>query len=206
MKTHRTSPSLLFAAMLVAAPFHADAARIDYQVDLGLERNDNVLMSSTDPADSSALRAGFGFVVTEETSAVQANFSGRFEHWNYVDGPQPSNPFEASLSGRLNWSIVPETFSFTVEDSLEMRPIDRFVPDTADNRQRVNVLSPGPNLQFDWGPAARRLPPLRWIDTRAEHGDPPESHRRTAAPPDLRALGSTNPLLSTPGAEAPLVG
>src|SRR3546814_8190823 len=77
MKTHRTSPSLLFAAMLVAAPFHADAARVDYQVDLGLERNDNVLMSSTDPADSSALRAGFGFVVTEETSAVQANFSGQ---------------------------------------------------------------------------------------------------------------------------------
>src|SRR3546814_14240892 len=78
-------------------------------------------MSSTDPADSSALRAGFGFVVTEETSAVQANFSGRIEHWNYVDGTQPSNPFEASLSGRLNWFIVPETFSFTGEDSLEMR-------------------------------------------------------------------------------------
>src|SRR3546814_10147899 len=77
MKTHRTSPSLLFAAMLVAAPFHADAARVDYQVDLGLERNDNVLMSSTDPADSSAPRAGFGFLVTEETSVVQANFSGQ---------------------------------------------------------------------------------------------------------------------------------
>src|SRR3546814_4570364 len=110
MKTHRTSPSLLFAAMLVAAPFHADAARVDYQVDLGLERNDNVLMSSTDLADSSALRAGSGFVVTEETSAVQANFSGSFEHWNYVDGPQPSTPNEASMSGRLNWSIGPETF------------------------------------------------------------------------------------------------
>src|SRR3546814_7552128 len=83
--------------------------------------------------------------------------SDLFEYWNYVDGPQPSNAFEASLSGRLNWFIVPETFSFTVEDSLEMRPIDRFVPDTADNRQRVNVLSLGPNLQFDWGQAARSL-------------------------------------------------
>src|SRR3546814_20967388 len=71
MKTHRTSPSLLFAAMPVAAPFHADAARVDYQVDLGLERNDNVLMSSHDPAAASALRAGFRFVVTEEKSAVQ---------------------------------------------------------------------------------------------------------------------------------------
>src|SRR3546814_10738401 len=102
------------------------------------------------------------------SSDLQANFSGRFEYWNYVDGPQPSNAFEASLSGRLNWFIVPETFSFTVEDSLEMRPIDRFVPDTADNRQRVNVLSLGPNLQFDWGQATRSLLELRWIDSRAE--------------------------------------
>ncbi|HEY9541495.1 MAG TPA: hypothetical protein VIR05_07655 [Luteimonas sp.] len=194
MKTHRTSPSLLFAAMLVAAPFHADAARVDYQVDLGLERNDNVLMSSTDPADSSALRAGFGFVVTEETSAVQANFSGRFEYWNYVDGPQPSNAFEASLSGRLNWFIVPETFSFTVEDSLEMRPIDRFVPDTADNRQRVNVLSLGPNLQFDWGQATRSLLELRWIDSRAENGDQLESQRLSAALHAVRDLDSTSSL------------
>src|SRR3546814_15157033 len=107
MKTHRTSPSLLFAAMLVAAPFHADAARVDYQVDLGLERNDHVLMSSTDPADSSALRAGFGFVVTEETSAVQANYSGRFEYWNYVAGTPQSNAFGARRSGRVTRFIVP---------------------------------------------------------------------------------------------------
>src|SRR3546814_11016460 len=134
-------------------------------------------MSSTDPADSSALRAGFGFVVTEETSAVQANFSGRFEHWNYVDGPQPSNPFEASLSGRLNWFIVPETFSFTFEESLEMRPIDRFVPDTADNRPRVNVLSLGPHLQFQWGRAAPHLPHMPRIQSRAGNGAPPQHHR-----------------------------
>src|SRR3546814_21140061 len=105
-------------------------------------------MSSTDPADSSALRAGFGFVVTEETSAVQATFSGRFEHWNYAAGPQPSNPFEATLSGRTNWFLVQVHFSLTVETSLEQRPIARIVTDTADNRQRVNRLSAGTNPQY----------------------------------------------------------
>src|SRR3546814_20937458 len=135
MKTHRTSPSLLFAAMLVAAPFHADAARVDYQVDLGLERNDNVLMSSTDRADSSALRAGFGFVVTEATSAVQANSSGRFAYWNYGDGPQPSDACEASRSGRFDWFIVPEPLSFTVEYHRDMRAHHTDVPDMADHHQ-----------------------------------------------------------------------
>lgn len=193
MRTRGTSPSLLCAAILAAAPFHADAARIDYAVDVGVERDDNVLMSPTDPADSNALRAGFGFVVSEETSAVQANFGGRFEYWNYMSGPQ-SNAFEASLSGRLNWFLVPETFSFTIEDSLEMRPINQFAPDTVDNRQQVNVLSLGPNVQFDWNRAARGLFELRWIDSRAEDADELESQRISAALHAIRDLDSTSSL------------
>src|SRR3546814_16246988 len=69
-----------------------------------------------------------------------------------------------------------------------MRPIDRFVPDTADNRQRVNVLSLGPNLQFDWGQATRSLLVLRWIDSRAENGDQLESHRLSPALNAVRDL------------------
>lgn len=191
MTTRRICPSALFAAMLATAPFHADAARIDYVVDLGIERNDNVLMSSTDPENSDAIRSGFGFAVAEETSTVQAHLGGRVEYWDYVDGPQ-SDAFEASLSGRLNWFIVPETLSFTVEDSLEMRPIDRFLPDTADNRQRVNVLSLGPNLIFNMGPAVRGRFELRGIDSRAEETDDLESQRLSTALHLTRELGQTS--------------
>src|SRR3546814_3115864 len=75
-----------------------------------------------------------------------------------------------------------------------MRPIDRFVPDTADNRQRVNVLSLGPNLQFDWGQATRSLLELRWIDSRAENVDQLGSHLLSAALPAVRDLDSTSSL------------
>ena len=191
MRIRRFHPSVLSVALLAAAPIGADAFRIDYVVDLGVERNDNVLMSSTDPEDSNALRAGFGFALSEETSTVQANIGGRFEYFNYIDGPQ-SNAYEASLSGRLNWYMVPETFSFTIEDSLEMRPIDRFAPDTVDNRQRVNVLSLGPNLEFDWSRAVRGLFELRWIDSRAEEADELESQRISAALHAIRELDPTS--------------
>ena len=191
MTTRGISLSVLATAILATAPFHAGAVRIDYSIDAGIERDDNVLMSPTDPQDSNALRAGFGFVVTEETSTVQANFGGRLEYWNYVDGPQ-SNTVEGSLTGRLNWSIVPEVFSFTVEDSLEMRPIDRFVADTPGNRQRVNVLSLGPNLQFNWNQAFRGRAELRWIDTRAAETDDIESQRVAATLHAIRDLGPTS--------------
>lgn len=193
MRVRRIHPSTLCAAILAAVPFHADAIHIDYVADLGIERNDNVIMSSTDPEGSTALRAGFGFAATEETSAVQANFGGRVEYWDYLDGPQ-SDAFEASLTGRLNWSIVPETFSFTVEDSLESRPIDRFIPDTADNRQLVNVLSLGPNALFNLGQATRGRFELRWINSQAEEANDLESQRISAALHLVRELDSTSNL------------
>ncbi|TYT23610.1 DUF560 domain-containing protein [Luteimonas viscosa] len=191
MRNRRKGLPAACVAVLAVAPLHAHAVRVDYAVDAGVERNDNVLMSSTDPTESSALRAGVGFVVAEETSTVQANIGGRFDYWNYVDGPQ-SNTFETSLSGRLNWFFVPETLSFTIEDSLEMRPIDRFAPDSVDNRQRVNVLSLGPNLHFNWSQAVRGRAEVRWIDSSAEEEDEFESQRVSAALHAIRALDQTS--------------
>ena len=184
---------LLYLAMLGIAPLQAQAVRVDYALDAGVERNDNVLMSPTNPASSTAVRAGVGFLVAEDTSTVQAHFGGRFEYWNYVDGPQ-SNAFETSLSGRLNWFMIPETLSFTIEDSLEMRPVDRFAPDTADNRQRVNVLSLGPNVHFNFSEAFRGRFEMRWIDSNAEVTDDLESERILAALHAIRELDPTSSL------------
>lgn len=191
-RTRKGLPAI-YLAMLGLAPLQAHAVRIDYAVDAGVERNDNVLMSADDPASSSALRAGFGFMLSEDTSTVQANFGGRFEYWNYFEGPQ-TNAFETSLAGRINWYFVPETLSFTVEDSLEMRPIDRFVPDTADNRQRVNVLSLGPNVHFNFSEAFRGRFELRWIDSNAEITDELESERVSAALHAVRNIDPTSSL------------
>lgn len=193
MNRNVTRLSIACAATLGFLPLQAHAVRIDYAIDAGIERNDNILMSSAAPESSTALRAGLGFMLSQDTSTVQANFGGRFDYWNYVDGPQ-TNALETSLVGRLNWFIVPETLSFTIEDSLEMRPIDRFVPNTADNRQRVNVLSLGPNVQFNFSRTFRGRFELRWIDSNAEVTDELESQRFSAALHAIRDFDSTSSL------------
>ena len=68
----RTSKGLpaIYLAMLGLAPLQAQAVRVDYTVAAGVERNDNVLMSADDAQSSSAVRAGFGLVVAEDTSTV----------------------------------------------------------------------------------------------------------------------------------------
>lgn len=193
LNIHRKCLPVACAAALAAVSLQAEAVRVDYVVDMGIERNDNVIMDPVDPATSSAVRTGFGVVLAEETSTVQANFGGRMEYWDYFQGPQ-SNAFEASLAGRVNWFFVPETLSFTVEDSLETRPIDRFAPDAPNNRQRVNVLSLGPNLHFNWSQAVRGRAELRWIDSRAEEADEFESERLSASVHAIRTLDPTSTL------------
>lgn len=189
MKLHRTSvPAAL--AILAVVPLQAQAVRVDYAIDVGVEYNDNVLMAR-DPVDSSALRTGIGLVLSEQTSTVQANLGGRLDYWHYLDGPQ-SSAVEASLAGRVNWFITPEFLSFTVEDNLEMRPIDRFAPDSVDNRQRVNVFSMGPNLHFNWSEAFRGRFEMRWTDASAEEDDEFESQRLGAALHLLRELDPTS--------------
>ena len=51
MRTHPLRLSLIAAAVLATLPGHALAARVDYTVDLGMERNSNVTMAPVDPIE-----------------------------------------------------------------------------------------------------------------------------------------------------------
>ena len=79
MRTLPLRISLIAAAVLATLPGHAQAARVDYTVDLGMERNSNVTMAPVDPIEQRYLRAGVGFSITEGVSALQLNLDGRAE-------------------------------------------------------------------------------------------------------------------------------
>ena len=69
MRTHPLRLSLIAAAVLATLPGHALAARVDYTVDLGMERNSNVTMAPVDPLEQRYLRAGVGFSITEKDTS-----------------------------------------------------------------------------------------------------------------------------------------
>ena len=50
--------TVIAAAIAAASPGSADAVRIDYSLDAGYERDDNVALSSTDPIEQDILRLG----------------------------------------------------------------------------------------------------------------------------------------------------
>lgn len=152
---------------LALLPGSAHAFRVDYVVDLGIERNDNVLLTPTDEIETTILRPGLGFSLVQESSTVQAEFTGRGEFVDYRDD-RFDDTVEGTLSGRLNWVIVQERLSFSLEDSLSVQPVNTLFADSPGNRQQVNVVSLGPTLLFNPGQSVHGAAELRFINSDAE--------------------------------------
>ncbi len=169
--------SLLLSGLAIACiTSNAFAFRVDYEVDLAIERNDNLFFTPDNEVSSTILRPGLGFALSEESSTWQVDFTGRGEYLHYQEGDFDDN-VEGVLSGRMNWVAIPERLHFTVEDSLSIQPIDVLRPDVPDNRQQMNVFSAGPSLLFDIGRTLRGSANLRYINSRAEVTDEFNSDR-----------------------------
>ncbi|MBX3710734.1 MAG: hypothetical protein KF800_02065 [Lysobacter sp.] len=193
-RTYVTLPAttlvVAIAAVLAAAmPRDAHALRVNYTLDFGVERNDNLLLTPTDPLETTLLRPGLGVELLHDTSVLQMHLSGRAEYRHY-DRRGLQDGVDGTFSGRVNWVAIPERLSFSVVDQLTLQPVDTLAADAPGNRQQVNVLSAGPTLQFEWGDDWRGSAELRWIRSEAEVTDEFDSQRADLA---LRATRRLSP-------------
>ena len=188
-------PMALPVAMLGLAlsPAPAHAVRVDYALDFGVERNDNLLLTPDNEIRTTVLRPGLGFAITHDTSTWQAEIAGRGEYLDYGDDRFDST-FEGVLNGRLNWMAIPDRLGFVLEDALSVQPVDTLSPDAPGNRQQVNVVSFGPTLMFDIGPTLRGSAELRYIDSQAEVTEEFNSGRINLAVRAVKELGPTSQL------------
>jgi hypothetical protein len=193
MPRYRLCDVLLGGSVLLVSPHTAHALRIDYVVDLTVERSDNLLLTENDPIALTTLRPGIGFEITHDSSTLQTRISGRTEYRRYGDD-RFDNVVDGALTGRMNWVAIPDRLSFSVVDSLALQPVDTLAPDTPGNRQQVNVLSAGPTLSFDWGAGWRGATELRYVHTEAEVTDLFNSNRIDLTLRAIKPLSATSRL------------
>jgi hypothetical protein len=180
--------SALLAGLVI--PAVAQAARVDYTLDGGVENNDNVTLAQSDPIEQNYLRGGLGFVVTEATSFLDVQLDGRVEYRNYEDSIF-GDTVDGTLSGRLNWIVIPRRLFFTVEDSLTTQSVDSLAPDAPGNRQQVNVLSAGPTFLINWSESFQAQAELRYVDSDAEITDEFNSQRLALALRTVKELSAS---------------
>ncbi len=191
MRITRLRVSAIAASVLATCSGHALAARVDYTLDLGMEQNSNVTMVPIDPIEQRYLRAGVGFSVTENVSALQLSLDGRAEYRDYEDDIF-ADTVDGTLSGRMNWVAIPGRLFFLVEDNLTVQPVDSLVPDGPGNRQQVNVFSAGPTLLFNWTSSLHGQAELRYVLSDAEVTDEFNSQRLAAAVRTIKELSPTS--------------
>lgn len=182
-----------FMLSAILVPFAAGAVHLNYEVDLGIEHNDNVAGTENNRIGEDILRPALGFSLDEQGSTVQANATGLFEYRDYLGG-QFSDEFRSQLSGRLNWSMIPERLNWTVEDYLGVQPINTLQANTPSNLQQINVLALGPTLNFRIGPTVRGQAELRYINSYAEETADFNTQRLSAALRAIKDLSVTSAL------------
>ncbi|WP_222564832.1 surface lipoprotein assembly modifier [Novilysobacter antarcticus] len=180
-------------ALLAAMSGNTDAARVDYAIDTGVEHDDNVRVEAVNPASELTWRTGLGFLATESNSTIQASVNGRVDYRAFTDNAY-DNTLEGVLDGRLNWVVLPDRLSFTLDERLQLEAIDRFAADSPDNRQQINVVSLGPNLFFNVGQTMRGQIEARYIDTHAEVTPQFNSQRLGVALRAIKDLGPSSAL------------
>jgi hypothetical protein len=181
----------LAVAIAAALPGAAHAFRLDYAIDAGVERDDNVTLTDVDPIKQDIGRVGLGFTAEQASSAVRAAVVGRVDHRRYED--IYDNVTDSMLEGRLEWEVLPDRLALVVEDSYGVQTINRFSPDAPDNRQQVNVLSLGPTLLFRPG-NMQGVAELRYINSDAEVTRDFNSNRLLGAVRLVQELSPTSTL------------
>ncbi len=193
MHKPRLQASVLATALLAVMSGTACAVQLDYTIDAGVQRDDNVTLSTSNPIKQNFLRTGLGFRLQQNSSMFQASFDGRVEYRGYRDDVF-SDTVDGTLTGRLNWVAIPHRLHFAAEDSLTLQPVDALIPNAPGNRQQVNVLSLGPTVFFKWAQTLDGQADLRFINSNAEITDQFNSQRYELSVRAIKQLDPTSRL------------
>lgn len=188
MSSHHLLRTGLVAVLLTLWVAPLPAQEIHWQADLGLEHNDNINLSESDPVSATVLEPAIGFTLRQHGSTFQADVAGRAEYRDYLEGPYASE-FRSFLAARGNWSAIEDRLDLTAENYLTVQPVNPLAADVPSNQQQTNVFAVGPTLRFRIGPTTRGLAELRYINSWAEETREFNANRWAAA---LRAIKDLN--------------
>lgn len=151
--------------ILAAAP-GAHAVQLDYRLDLVAEYADNIARRP-EAVSETVVAPRLGVALSEATERLEVGVAGEIEKRVYL-----RDRFDDETLARVgidaSWRMIDDRLSFVVLNSLSDQPVDTFLVDAPDNRQRVNVFIAGPSLLLRPGPRTRVQADLRYGDTYAE--------------------------------------
>jgi hypothetical protein len=125
-------------------------AELTYEVEAGVGHSDNITRVTTDEVDETLATIGANVDWTESTRRLDADVLVDLDYVEYLD-----DTYEGEVVGtadaNLIFGIVPERFTWQVQDSFGQAQSDPFSPVTPENSENVNYFTTGPDLLLNLG-------------------------------------------------------
>jgi len=158
----------VLAASVLASP--AVALTASYGALLSSTYTNNFLLSATDEQDEWSQALEGNLTLSEKTRLIDANVSGSAGYYVYTKDTLPNEGIYF-LNGNSVFTLRPGRLTWTLEDSLGEEAISTLAAGSRRNRQRVNVLSTGPDLTFRLGQQNTMTMQGRWSRSTYSESD-----------------------------------
>jgi len=131
----------------------AQAATVDYGVDVGIGETDNINLTPTDKVSQTMAITDIDFAIKQQSRRLDLDAKGDFSYLDYLQGAYASQ-LVGRFDGLAQLALIPERLTWTFQDSFGQTQIDPFAAVTPANQEHVNYASTGPNLFLRFGPLA----------------------------------------------------
>lgn len=169
------------------SPGAGDELPYRLDLELGAEYSDNRSRSDPPGPSDTALIPRLVLDIGRSSANWQARGAGFIEYRESL-GDDFEDEFRANLAADINWYLVPDSLTWTLQDVASVEPINLFAVDAPGNLQQTNVLTTGPTWRLRPGRAWEALLDARAINSYAEEIDAFNSNRFSASARLLRRL------------------
>lgn len=188
MAARKLALAYLAGAILSGFAARAQAAPLQWGVDLGIEHSDNIGLSPADPMSATALIPSLLVAWQDQGARYRGALAGTFSYYHYTQG-EIGDQWLGNGSGKFDWLMRPGRLYWAFEDYVGQEPVDVLRASTPENTQRTNVFATGPTLTLRLGSATELQTDLRYITSTANKTDAFNADRGQAAAHLLREIG-----------------
>jgi len=141
------------AAVVAMACGSGARAEVQYGLEAGAGYTDNIQRTADNEVDETIILAGVDLTWLQERPRLNADVRVDLNYNEYVDDAADSE-LTGHANGAIVFGVVPDRFTWLLEDSFGQAQQDPIAAATPANRENINYFTTGPNLIFRLGSAA----------------------------------------------------
>jgi Putative beta-barrel porin 2 len=154
---------ILISMLIPGTPVRA-AGNLSFNAGLTEQYTDNSNLTATNPQSDLISTPRFGLAYSRKSAKTDADVNFQISRDIYRRETQQNQTFP-SLNAVVNWRIISERFTWSLEDFASQNQIDVQNAPTTDNTQNVNTFVTGPNGFFRFGDSTRLQLGARFADS-----------------------------------------